>query len=51
MFDTNTYRQTEQFRREQIDVAERRRAIREATQGDYKPEHKDDLFRLRELAR
>ncbi len=51
MFDLNHYRQTDQFRREQIDAAERRRIVREATQGDYKPQHNDDDFRLRELAR
>lgn len=50
MFDITYYRQTEQFRREQIDAAERHRAVREATQGDYKPQQADD-FRLRELAR
>ncbi len=51
MFESNPYRQTEQFRREQIDAAERRRALREAMQGNDKPARQDEPFRLREWAR
>lgn len=45
------YRQNELFRHEQLEQAEKRRLIREAQRDAYKPDHKDEPFRVHKLAR